>query len=429
MIPSAILEAQAKARIPDLVPIRYGRMLASPFSFFRGAAAIMASDLAGTPRSGFEVQCCGDAHLANFGLFASPERRLMFDINDFDETLRGPWEWDVKRLVTSVLIATRERGFGARDQERIVLATAAEYRTWMGRFAAGRNLEVWYAHVDVETLEPQLTAELDPTTRRQAGKLVAKARARDSLDALSKLTRVVDGEPRIISRPPLLAPIRELVAGKREPTLAALSDAVRAYRHSLPPDRRVLFDCYEVADFARKVVGIGSVGTRSWIALLLGRDNRDPLFLQIKEAESSVLEPFVRASEYGNAGQRVVEGQRLMQAASDILLGWLASKVNIDGKPRDFYVRQLRDWKGSVDIAKTNASALRSYSRLCAATLARAHARSGDRIAIASYLGAGPTFDRAMVAFSCAYADQNARDHAALSEAVASGRIPAETGI
>ncbi|MDX6476605.1 MAG: hypothetical protein QOH95_2116 [Gaiellaceae bacterium] len=427
--PIGVLEAQAKARVPDLVPIRYGRMLASPFSFFRGAAAIMASDLAGTPRSGVEVQCCGDAHLANFGLFASPERRLMFDINDFDETLPGPWEWDVKRLVTSVLIAARERGFGARDQERIVLATAAEYRSWMGRFAAGRNLEVWYARVDVETLEPQLTAELDPTTRRQAGKLVAKARARDSLDALSKLTRVVDGVPRIISRPPLLAPIRELVAGEREPTLAALSDAVRAYRHSLQPDRRVLFDSYEVTDFARKVVGIGSVGTRSWIALLLGRDNRDPLFLQIKEAESSVLEPFVRASEYRNAGQRVVEGQRLMQAASDILLGWLASKVNIDGKPRDFYVRQLRDWKGSVDIAKTNSRALRSYSRLCAATLARAHARSGDRIAIASYLGAGPTFDRAMVAFSCAYADQNARDHAALSEAVASGRIPAETGI
>ena len=427
--PIGVLEAQAKTRIPGLVPIRYGRMLASPFSFFRGAAAIMASDLAGTPRSGFEVQCCGDAHLANFGLFASPERRLTFDINDFDETLPGPWEWDVKRLTASVLIVARELGLSARDQERIVLATAAEYRTWMRRFAASRNLEVWYARVDIETLEPQLTAELDPTTRKQAGKLVARARARDSLDALARLTRVVEGEPRIISRPPLLAPIHELVASEREPTLAALSDAVRAYRRSLQPDRRALLDSYQVVDFALKVVGVGSVGTRAWIALLLGRDNDDPLFLQIKEAEPSVLERFVRASEYRNAGQRVVEGQRLMQAASDILLGWLDSKLSIDGKPRDFYVRQLRDWKGSVDIAKMTAGALLSYSRLCAATLARAHARSGDRIAIASYLGSGATFDRAMVAFSYAYADQNACDHAALGEAVASGRITAETGV
>jgi uncharacterized protein (DUF2252 family) len=427
--PIATLEAEAMTRIPDLVPIRYGRMLASPFAFYRGAAAIMASDLAETPGSGFSVQCCGDAHLSNFGLFASPERRLVFDINDFDETLPGPWEWDVKRLATSVLIAARERGFTAREQERIVLAATEAYRVWMGRFAAGRNLEVWYASVDIETLGPQLTAELDPTARKQAGKLVVKARTRDSLDAFSKLTRVVDGTPRIVSRPPLLVPIHELVAGEREPMEAALRGAFRAYRRSLSRDRQVLLDSYELVDFALKVVGVGSVGTRAWIALLLGRDDGDPLFLQIKEAERSVLEQFAGPSKFRNAGQRVVEGQRLMQATSDIFLGWLGSKLDVDGKPRDFYVRQLRDWKGSVEIAKMTAGAVLSYGRLCAATLARAHARSGDRIAIASYLGTGPAFDRAVLAFSQAYADQNARDHASLVEAVASGRITAATGV
>jgi uncharacterized protein (DUF2252 family) len=427
--PVSVLEAEARTRLPVLVPIRYGRMLASPSAFYRGAAALMASDLAETPRSGFDVQCCGDAHLSNFGLFASPERRLMFDINDFDETLPGPWEWDVKRLATSVLIAARELGFAARDQERIVLGAAEAYRVWMGRFAASTNLEVWYARVDIETLRPQLVAELDPTTRKQAGKLVVNARARDSLDALSKLTRAVDGVPRIVSRPPLIVPIQELVASEREPLLASLTSALQVYRDSLQPDRRVLFDSYELVDFALKVVGVGSVGTRAWVALLLGRDRRDPLFLQIKEAEASVLERFVGPSEFANAGRRVVEGQRLMQAASDIFLGWLDTKLDVDGKPRDFYVRQLRDWKGSVDVAKMSVGAMLAYARLCAVTLARAHARSGDRIAIASYLGTGAAFDGAMLSFSRAYADQNARDHAALVEAVASGRIPAQTGV
>jgi uncharacterized protein (DUF2252 family) len=427
--PLGVLEAQARTRIPDLVPIRYGRMLASPFAFYRGAAALMASDLAAAPRSGFQVQCCGDAHLSNFGLFASPERRLVFDINDFDETLPGPWEWDVKRLATSVLIEARERGLAARDQERIVLGAAEEYRVWMGRFATSTNLDVWYARVDVETLRPQLAAAIDPTTRRQANKLVVKARTRDSLDALSKLTRVVDGVPRIVSRPPLIVPMRDVGASDRELLQATLTSALQMYRDSLQPDRCMLFDSYEPVDFALKVVGVGSVGTRAWIALLLGRDGQDPLFLQIKEAGPSVLEPFVGASRLQNAGRRVVEGQRLMQAASDVFLGWLDAKVDIDGAPRDFYVRQLRDWKGSVDVAKMNADALASYARLCAATLARAHARSGDRVAIASYLGTGPAFDRAIVAFSRAYADQNARDHAALADAVASGRIVAQTGV
>ena len=427
--PVSVLEAEARTRLPELVPIRYGRMLASPFAFYRGAAALMASDLGETPRSGFDVQCCGDAHLLNFGLFASPERRLMFDINDFDETLPGPWEWDVKRLATSVLIAARERGLAARDQERIVLAAAEAYRMWMGRFAAGTNLEVWYARVDIETLRPQLTAELDPTTRKQADKLVVKARGRDSPDAVSKLTRVVDGVPRIVSRPPLIVPIHEFVSSERPHLLGSLTGAFQVYRDSLQPDRRVLFDSYELVDFALKVVGVGSVGTRTWIALLLGRDRRDPLFLQIKEAESSVLEPLAGPSEFENAGRRVVEGQRLMQATSDIFLGWLDSKLDVDGKQRDFYVRQLRDMKGSVDVAKMSVDAMLSYARLCAVTLARAHARSGDRIAIASYLGTGAAFDRAVFAFSRAYADQNARDHTALVEAVAAGRIAARTGI
>jgi uncharacterized protein (DUF2252 family) len=427
--PIDVLEEEAKDRIQELVPIRYGRMLAGRFAFFRGAAAIMAADLAGSPRCGFDVQCCGDAHLSNFGLFASPERRLVFDINDFDETLPGPWEWDVKRLVASLMIAARERGFSLHDQERIVLAAGETYRSWMRRFAAGSFLDVWYAHVDVEALQSQLSEGLDPSTRKEATKAVTKARSHDSLEALPKLTRRVEGDLRIASRPPLLVPVEELVASERQALTVALNHAVQEYRDSLQPDRRVLFDGYELVDFARKVVGVGSVGTRAWIALLLGRDKRDPLFLQIKEAGPSVLERFLGPSEFRNCGQRVVEGQRLMQASSDIFLGWLDAVMSIDGRPRDFYVRQLRDWKGSADVAKMSAAAMLSYGRLCAATLARAHARSGDRIAIASYLGSGAAFERAMIAFSHAYADQNARDHDALADAVASGRVAAVTGV
>ncbi len=324
--PVDILEGQAETRAARLVPIRYGRMLASPFAFFRGAAAIMAADLASTPRSGFDVQCCGDAHLANFGLFGSPERRLVFDINDFDETLPGPWEWDVKRLAASLLIAARERGFARRDQDRVVLATAGEYRAQMTRFAAITNLAVWYARVDVDSLDPALSAEADPKTRKQIGKLVTKARTRDSLEALSKLTHVVDGEIRIVSRPPLLVPVSELVEDQRAATLANLQAIMQIYRRSLQANRRVLLESYELADLAHKVVGVGSVGTQAWIALLLGRDHQDPLFLQVKEAQASVLEAHLRKSAHRNAGHRVVAGQRLMQATSDIFLGWLSVK-------------------------------------------------------------------------------------------------------
>ena len=425
-----ILEGQAETRAARLVPIRYGRMLASPFAFFRGAAAIMAADLAPTPRSGFDVQCCGDAHLANFGLFGSPERRLVFDINDFDETLPGPWEWDVKRLAASLLIAARERGFARRDQDRVVLATAGEYRAQMTRFAARTNLDVWYARVDVDSLDPALSAEADPKTRKQIGKLVTKARTRDSLEALSKLTHVVDGEIRIVSRPPLLVPVSELVEDQRAATLANLQAILQIYRRSLQANRRVLLESYELADLAHKVVGVGSVGTQAWIALLLGRDHQDPLFLQVKEAQASVLEAHLRKSAHRNAGHRVVAGQRLMQATSDIFLGWLSIKGERgDGRPRDFYVRQLRDWKGSVDVTAMTLPGLVGYARLCGATLARAHARSGDRIAIASYLGSGRAFDQAVLSFSDAYADQNERDYAALAAAVASGRVSAETGL
>jgi uncharacterized protein (DUF2252 family) len=405
-------------------------MLTSPLAFFRGAAAIMASDLAATPRSGLEVQCCGDAHLANFGVFGSPERRLVFDINDFDETLPGPWEWDVKRLAVSLRIAARDRGFARREQERIVLASASQYRTQMAEFAASTNLAVWYARIDAETIGAELAVDADAKTRKQAGKLATKARTRDSLDELSKLTHTVAGEIRIISRPPLLVPVDELVGSERESTLAMLHGVLQTYRRSLQANRRVLLESYELADLAHKVVGIGSVGTQAWIALLLGRDDQDPLFLQIKEAQASVLEAHLRRSAHRNAGHRVVAGQRLMQATSDIFLGWLSVKEQqADGRPRDFYVRQLRDWKGSVDVAAMTPEGLAGYGRLCGATLARAHARSGDRIAIASYLGSGRSFDQALLAFSAAYADQNERDHAALAAAAAAGRVTARTGL
>jgi uncharacterized protein (DUF2252 family) len=310
-----------------------------------------------------------------------------------------------------------------------VLATVAEYRRLMAQFAGARTLEVWYTTVDIDTLGPALAAQVATSTRKRAGKLVAKARTRDSMDALSKLTRTVDGSPRIVSKPPLIVSLDELATGAREEALLLLRGVLRDYRGSLPDDRRVLLDSYEIADFARKVVGVGSVGTEAWIALLLGRDDSDPLFLQIKEAQASVYEAFLGASEYAHAGRRVVEGQRLMQATSDIFLGWLTSTQNPDGRPREFYVRQLRDWKGSADIDLMSAQELTAYGRLCGATLARAHARSGDRIAIASYLGTGQAFDRAMLAFAQAYADQNERDYAALGAAVSSDRVIAETGL
>jgi uncharacterized protein (DUF2252 family) len=427
--PIAILEAQAATRVPGLVPIRYGRMLSSPFAFYRGAAAIMASDLAPTPRSGFDVQCCGDAHLSNFGLFGSPERRLIFDVNDFDETLPGPWEWDLKRLVASIAVAGRERGLTQRDRERAVLETAGSYRALMAQLAAARNIDAWYARVDVESIVPKVAGEVDARTRKGARKIVAKARTRDSMDALAKLTRIVDGHPRIVSKPPLIVSLDDLDEERRSQTIATLRGVAREYRTTLQDNLGVLLDSYELADFARKVVGVGSVGTEAWIALLLGRDDGDPLFLQIKEAQPSVNEAFLGSSHYRHAGQRVVEGQLLMQATSDIFLGWLTSPAALDGRVRDYYVRQLRDWKGSAEVDAMTAEELISYARLCGATLARAHARSGDRIAIAAYLGSGDVFDSALLAFGESYADQNERDYAALVAAVKSGRVIAQTGV
>jgi uncharacterized protein (DUF2252 family) len=425
----SLLEGQAKTRVPELVPIRYGRMLVSPFTFFRGAALIMAADLAATPGSGIGAQICGDAHLSNFGAYASPERRLVFDINDFDETLPGPWEWDVKRLAASLALAGRDNGYSISERKTIVQAAASQYRTAMRRFAEMHNLEVWYAHLDVETLLPSLRKKLDPDRFKLLKENVARARTHDSLHAFSKLTETASGGLRIISDPPLIVPLRELMQDEDiQPVERELLRMFRGYSTSLESDRQHLFEQFRFVEHARKVVGVGSVGTRAWISLFLGRDGGDPLFLQEKEAEPSVLAHFLDASKYRNHGQRVVSGQRLMQGASDIFLGW-HRVTGMDRKRRDFYVRQLRDWKWSIDPAVMRPGGMVLWSRLCAWTLARAHARSGDRIAIAAYLGRSDVFDRAMVVFAEAYADQTERDHRLFAEAINSGRIKAQTGL
>jgi uncharacterized protein (DUF2252 family) len=422
--PVAILERQAASRVPELVPIRYGRMSASPFAFFRGAAAVMSADLATTPVSGLRVQACGDAHLSNFGAFAAPDRRLVFDLNDFDESLPGPWEWDLKRLAASFAIAGRENGFKRKERGAAVLEAARSYRDSMRAFASQGNLEVWYARLDVESVMGEIEAE--PKLTKQVRKGVAKAQAKDSTRALEKLTHVVDGELRILADPPLIVPAEELMAADETRDLEeALLQMLDSYRASLPADRQHLLDGYRFRHLARKVVGVGSVGTRAWIVLLTGADDSDPLFLQAKEAQASVLEPYAGASRFENHGQRVVEGQRLMQAASDIFLGWCPA-VGFDGQQRDFYVRQLWDWKRSVEIERLNPHGIELYARMCGWTLARAHARSGDRIAIAAYLGGSDAFDNAIAEFSESYADQSERDHAALVAAVDSGRIVAE---
>jgi uncharacterized protein (DUF2252 family) len=429
--PVELLERQAKTRVPELVPIRYGRMLVSPFTFYRGAAMIMANDLGATPRSGLTVQCCGDAHLSNFGVFASPERRLVFDVNDFDETLPGPWEWDVKRLAVSMLIAARDNGFRAKHQERIVLDTVGAYRTALASFAGMTNLEVWYAHLDTENVLKEYGSQFKPKLVKRTKKDLAKARTKDSMKAFSKLTHLVDGQARIIDEPPLIVPIEQVSPGEdRDELFERLRELLSGYRETLDVDRRVLLEQFELTDFAGKVVGVGSVGTRAWIALLLGRDGQDPLFLQLKQAEASVLEESLGPSEFSNHGQRVVVGQRLMQATSDIFLGWLHVKAGSNGRQAaDYYARQLKDWKGSAEIEQMDRKAMARYGTLCGWTLARAHARSGDRIAIAAYLGNGDSFDRAMVEFSKAYAEQNERDYQALNAAVNSGKIDAQTGL
>ncbi len=426
--PVELIETQSQARLPELVPIRYGRMLESPFRFYRGAAAIMAGDLAETPRTGITAQCCGDAHLLNFRLLASPERRLMFDINDFDETLPGPWEWDIKRLAASLAIAGRANGYTDLERADIVRATVRSYREAMRGFAGMRDLDVWYARIDADRLQALAARKLGARGRRRMTRTLAKARTRDNLRAYGKLTRLIDGKRRIAPDPPLITPIDDLLPGReRDSVEAQIRGLIERYGRSLQSDRRHLLQQYRLVDTARKVVGVGSVGTRCWVILMLGRDDDDPLLLQAKEADPSVLAPHAGASEYDNQGQRVVSGQRLMQAASDIFLGW-ERVTGLDGRQRDFYVRQLHDWKAIAEPELMVPRGMRAFGEICGATLARAHARSGDRIAIAAYLGRSDVFDRALTEFAESYADQNERDHQALADAVRAGRVGAESG-
>lgn len=427
--PVALLEKQAATRLPELVAIRHGRMLVSPLAFFRGAALGMAADLASMPAVGIRTQICGDAHLSNFGAYASPERRMVFDVNDFDETLPGPWEWDLKRLVASLAVAGRNNSYSVAQRGAIVMAAAAEYRAAMTTFSTMASTDVWYAHVDVEDVLAQVKPEMEPVQYRLLIQDLTKARTRDSVQASSKLTRMVDGNPRIISDPPLTVPVFELTSkAEAEQSVRSMLEVIRGYRSTLSSDRQHLLGQYRFVDLARKVVGVGSVGTGAWILLFLGRDNSDPLVLQAKEAEESVLERFVGSSEYHSHGERVVSGERLMQAASDIFLGWHRIRER-DGKDHDYYVRQFRDWKWSPDVTAMPASTMKVWGRLCAWTLAHGHARSGDCIAITAYIGQSDTFDRAMASFAEAYADQTERDYAVFSKAVKAGRVVAVTGV
>jgi uncharacterized protein (DUF2252 family) len=404
-------------------------MLVSPFTFYRGAAFLMASDLAATPRTGLTVQLCGDAHLSNFGVFAAPDRRLVFSVNDFDETLPGPFEWDVKRLVTSVAVAGRDRGFDAKQREAINLATTRSYREAIRGFARMKALDLWNARLDIEEIEKRWASRMNAREKKRFARNVAKARAKDSVRAFDKLVRVVDGEPRLIGDPPLIVPIEDLLPDlEYHHVEEAIHLVLRSYRRSLQGDHRHLLERFRFVGAARKVVGVGSVGTRAWVALMVGNDNSDPLFLQAKEAQSSVLEPFLGKSKYANHGRRVVEGQRLLQSASDVMLGW-ARTNGVDGVTRDFYVRQLWDGKGSAVVEAMGPSVLAAYGSLCGWTLARGHARSGDAVAISSYLGTGDSFDRAIALFAETYADQNERDYVALQQAVDGGRVSAETGL
>jgi uncharacterized protein (DUF2252 family) len=432
--PLDVLAEQDKTRVPELVPVRYGRMLASAFTFYRGAAGIMAADLAASPDSGLRVQLCGDAHLSNFGVFQAPDRRLVFDINDFDETLPGPFEWDVKRLAASVAIGARDRGFKPSESEAAVLATVGAYRTAMAEFATMGDLDVWYARLNVDEAASEWQQDSKKAARRRIEKNLDKARNKGSLRALGKLTETVDGRVRIADRPPLLVPIDKLAEREgRDPAEVSglIEGLLSTYRDSLDDQAQVLAARYSYVDAAHKVVGVGSVGTRAWIALLFGHDEQDPLFLQMKEAGPSVLEPFAGPSKFDNHGQRVVAGQRLTQAASDVLLGWLTVE-GLDGKKRDFYVRQLWDGKGSAEIETMDARTMATYAGLCGWSLARAHARTGDRQAIAAYLGHGgrsDKFDHAIAQFSEAYADQNQADYEVVIGAERAGTLKVESGV
>jgi uncharacterized protein (DUF2252 family) len=437
--PVGLLEAQNRTREPDLVPVRHGRMLVSPFTFYRGTAKIMATDVASTPTAGLQVQLCGDAHLSNFGVFASPERRLLFDLNDFDETLPGPFEYDVKRLAASFTIAARNNGFATADTKAATLAAVTAYREAMAGFAQMGTLDIWYAHLDEDELLQGIRSAAATSTAnkkgakkgakvaRRAEKAVAKAHTRHSLQALSKLGELVDGQYRIVSQPPIVVPARELEATyglSGEEMERVIREQFRAYRATLRDDQRQLLERFQFVDMARKVVGVGSVGTRAFIVLLQGRDQQDPLFLQVKEATASVLEDHLPKSRYRQHGERVVYGQRMMQAASDIFLGWTkGADVN-----RHYYWRQLRDMKGSAEVEAMVPLGLRFYAGICGWTLARAHARSGDPVAIAEYLGEDDQFDRSIADFAKRYADQNERDYQAFAEAVRSGRLEALEG-
>jgi uncharacterized protein (DUF2252 family) len=426
--PIAILRRQAEPRVAELLPIRYGRMVASPFAFYRGAAAVMAADLAGTPDAGLVVQLCGDAHISNFGGFAAPDRRLVFGPNDFDETLPGPWEWDVKRMAASIEIAARELGLGRKQRRRIVAGAVAQYRGGMREFAAETMLEAWYERLDADQLTARFGTQLDADGAELFDRTFAKGRRKDSARAARKLTEEVDGELRFVNAPPLLTPLHELVSADPDEREAWVRELLDAYAAGLHADREHLFRSYRFVDMARKVVGVGSVGTRAWVFLLVSHGVGDPLVLQAKEAVASVLEPHLGASEFDNHGERVVRGQRMMQAATDIFLSWQRS-TGLDGLEHDFYVRQLWDWKASADLSRLSEHGLVTYTRACAWSLARSHARSGDRLAIAAYLGKGERFDAAIAEFSARYADRNEADHARLVEAIAAGELGATEGI
>jgi len=448
--PIALLEEQDLTREPDLVPVRHGRMAVSPFTFYRGTAKIMAADLADTPVAGLDAQLCGDAHLSNFGVFASPERRLLFDLNDFDETLPGPFEYDVKRMAASFMIAARNNGFSKADARAATQASVTAYRQAMAEFAAMPTMDVWYAHLEEQELMAAIRSTVAETKKeakeakkgkkneeqeklarqaqKRAEKNAAKAHTRDSLQALSKLGETVDGQYRIVSQPPVIVPARDLAATfglSPDEVMPVIHEQFRRYRATLQPDRRHLLEQFEFVDVARKVVGVGSVGTRAFIVLLQGRDATDPLFLQIKEATASVLEAHLPKSRYRHHGQRVVEGQRLMQAASDIYLGWTKG-LDVD---RHFYWRQLRDMKGSALVEAMIPLMLTFYANTCGWTLARAHARSGDPVALAAYLGDGDAFDKSITDFSQRYADQNEQDYEAFVKAIRSGRLQAVDGV
>jgi uncharacterized protein (DUF2252 family) len=444
--PVALLEQQNRTRDPDLIPVRHGRMMVSPFTFYRGAARIMAADLGETPVAGLDAQLCGDAHLSNFGAFASPERTLLFDLNDFDETLPGPFEFDVKRMAASFMIAGRNNGFSPADADTATQVAVAAYRTAMAEFAQMRTMDIWYSHLSEDDLRRSIRTMVTQTQKaakgkkgkkqakraqkagKRAEKTAAKAHTRDSLQALSKLAEVVDGRYQIVSQPPIVVPARDLAAtyGLSSRVLGqVIREQFREYRATLPDDLRRLLARFEIVDVARKVVGVGSVGTRAFIVLLQGRDQEDPLFLQVKEATHSVLEDYVHRSRYRQAGERVVQGQRLMQASSDIYLGWTKGVQ----AGRYYYWRQLRDMKGSALVELMAPQTLEFYGQICGWTLARAHARSGDPVAMAEYLGDSDAFDQAITDFSRRYADQNERDYEAFVQAVHSGRIEAEEGL